>query len=72
MYGIEDELAAFCFDRAVTLFGQDVENEMQQASRSAKSDNEATAAASAVLRRRLEPQSKNSSGFKDPARVMSF
>lgn len=71
MYGITDPLAAFCFDRAVTLFGQDVDNEISTATRAAKNEEQATQLATAVLRRRLSGEVVGS-GFRDPAKAMSF
>lgn len=74
LYAVEGDIMAFCFDRAVTLFGQDVENEIHDATMGLDSEAKARAAAKKVLDRRLDPRSKNSSttGYKDPARSMSF
>lgn len=72
LYGVEHEIAAFCFDRAVTLFGQDVENEMHAAAQRAKTNEEAVQLQQSVLRHRISDTGKQSSGFRDPARVISF
>lgn len=72
MYGVREEIAAFCFDRAVTMFGQNVENEIHAATKDAKSDREANALAQRVLNYRLKEGKDKVSGFKDPAKSMSF
>jgi hypothetical protein len=40
LYGIEDELGAFCFDRAVTIFGVSLENEISSTNGRSEKDTE--------------------------------
>jgi hypothetical protein len=64
VYKIHDEVAAFCFDRAVSTFGRALENELDLAVRDAKKQSEADRKHKQVLHRWLNlPQQ-----FADPSK----
>lgn len=70
LYGITDDFRAWSFDRAVAHFGQAVEDEMEQASRTAKDQKGAQRKAELVLERWLRdptPASQQVKRFRDPA-----
>lgn len=74
LYGIHDEFAAFCFDRAVTAFGMAVEDDIRQGTRKAKTDDAAQRKATLILNKWLtmpvEEGERNMQGerkFRDPA-----
>lgn len=72
IYFIDDEIAAWCFDRAVTLFGYTVENEMALAASKAQRGQE-DGARQAVLNAWLKEGRDGERGmFKDPAKMQSF
>jgi hypothetical protein len=62
LYGINDEIAAWCFDRAVHLFGTSLEADLEKARGSAKNQFQMTTRTQAVFRRWLGIEQK----FKDP------
>jgi hypothetical protein len=66
LYGVHDEVAAWCFDRAVVTFGLAVENDIDEAVRNAKS-KQADAAANRALRKWLNPPGDTTGMFRDPA-----
>lgn len=71
MYAIQDRIAAFCFDRAVTLWGRALESELQTKTKDAKNDSQADMKSQAVYNRWLYIDGEQSKGrFADPmARV---
>jgi hypothetical protein len=62
LYGIHDEVSAYCFDRAVYTFGSQCEADIEKARAKAKNDKAAQAAAQRALDKWLGIQH-----FKDPA-----
>ncbi len=69
IFNIEDPLTAYYFNRAVFIFGSNVETEMQNAEMLAKSDQARIAARKKVLRRFLGDytnESTDTSQFRDP------
>lgn len=69
IFNIEDPLIAYYFNRAVFIFGSNVETEMQNAEMLAKSDQARIAARKKVLRRFLgdyTSESTDTSQFRDP------
>lgn len=66
-YQIKDEVAAFFFDRAVTLFGMAVEEDINQATKQAKTEQESQRKAGQILANWLGVKQK----FRDPAARVS-
>lgn len=62
IYAIKDEVTAYSFDRAVYLFGSQLEAELKTAAKDAKSDIQANGRRQRVLAKWLGTQAK----FKDP------
>ena len=62
LYGIHDELAAWCFNRAVQRFGMHVQGKLDEATNDAKSDAQAQSARMRVMHRWLGVEQK----FKSP------
>lgn len=62
LYGVHDEIAAWCFDRAVHLFGSSLEEDLAKARGSAKNQFQMTTRSQAVFRRWLGIEQK----FRDP------
>jgi hypothetical protein len=70
VYFIEDQLAAWCFNRAVTMFGMAVEQDIEEATSKAKNDKQAKRMANDVLDIWLEKEHsarQAPSKFRDPA-----
>ena len=65
VYFIEDQLAAFCFDRAVTMFGLEVDAALKKVVRGAKNDKEAEAKSAREFAKWVRDPS--TPRFKDPA-----
>lgn len=63
MYGITDEIAAWCFDRAVFMFGSEVDAELRDAAQGAKNKQQATARQQRVMAKWLGGTVR----YKDPA-----
>ena len=63
MYGITDEVAAWCFDRAVFLFGSEMESELREAADGAKNKQQANARQQRVISKWLGGKVQ----YKDPA-----
>jgi len=64
-YFIHDELTAWCFNRAVALFGTSVEEDIRKATYGAKSQEQSQTTAMHILRKWLNDT--NTTGlFKDP------
>lgn len=63
LYAIRDEVRAWSFDRAVYLFGSQLEAELETAGQEAKSKAQARSARQRVLSRWLGVEQK----FRDPA-----
>lgn len=63
IYGIHDEVAAYCFDRAVMIFGTALEKDLQDASDGAKSKQQAAGREQRVFARWFGEAAK----YKDPA-----
>lgn len=68
IYNVRDELAAFCFDRAVTTFGLAVENDIHEGTQDAKDQADGTRKASMILDRWLREPGRelDSKKFRDP------
>lgn len=49
VYGIHDELSAYCFDNAVSIFGLALTEAMREASKGAKTDEESRRRSDQVL-----------------------
>lgn len=64
VYAIHDEVAAFCFDRAVSTFGRGLEAELDKAVNEAKSQAEANRKHALVLNRWLDQPQQ----FADPSK----
>jgi len=62
LYGITDEVTAWCFNRAVYLFGGELEAELKNAAKGAKSDTQANGRRQRVLAKYLGGKQQ----FKDP------
>ena len=74
IFNIEDPLTAYYFNRAVFIFGSNVETEMQNAEMLAKSDQARIAARKKVLRRFLGDytnESTDTSQFRDPMKDLN-
>lgn len=63
IYGITDEIAAWSFDRAVFLFGSELQAELEEASSGAKNKGQARQRQQRVLSKWLGGKQQ----FKDPA-----
>lgn len=57
-------MAAFCFDRAVAVFGSTVQAELDEAANKAKTDTQARNKQAMILRRWLDSGEQK---FRDPA-----
>lgn len=69
VYYIHDELAAFCFDRAVHLFGSTVENAVNEKVQAAKTRAAAKRAVKTTMDKFLYCDGAPVPGrFRDPAR----
>ncbi len=68
IYNITDPVQAFCFDRAVSTFGEALQAELE-------SVNEKTASGTRAKRKRILakwiPEATSGSSFKDPANVQT-
>lgn len=62
MLGFRDEVEAYYLDRAVTVFGQAVEADLEEASMNAKDTRKATQARQRVMERWLDQKPT----FRDP------
>lgn len=68
IYDVADPFAAYCFDRAVTLFGSTVEGDMELAAEDAKTTAESLVKRQRVLDRYLGVDPTKVKGrFRDPA-----
>lgn len=65
LYGIDDEVTAWCFDRAVYLFGSQLDAELREASDGAKSKSQARSRSQRVLTKWLGGKQQ----FKAPPSV---
>lgn len=63
LYGITDEVAAWCFDRAVFLFGTELEAELRDATDGAKNKQQSAARQQRVMAKWLGGKVQ----YKDPA-----
>jgi hypothetical protein len=66
MYGLRDDYEAWCFDRAVFLFGSQLEHELRESAESAKTRTKALQNQRRVLDRWLS-DGDTPRRFKDPA-----
>lgn len=70
MLGIKDDYAAYCFDEAITEFGESIEDEIETATEKSKNKKQAIAAATRVLQKRLnmgvEEATTAAKTFADP------
>lgn len=62
LYAIKDEVTAWSFDRAVYMFGSELEAELKNAAKGAKSDAQANGRRQRVLAKYLGGKQQ----FKDP------
>ena len=62
IYAIKDEVAAYSFDRAVYLFGSQMDAELKNAVKGAKTDSQANGRRQRVLSKWLGGEQR----FKDP------
>lgn len=67
VYFIHDELAAWCFDRAVTYFGQSVEADMHEAAERAKTGGQMAAQRRLAIWLHDDPNTIPKGIFRDPA-----
>lgn len=67
MYFIEDEVTAWCFDRAVTIFGTSVEESIKAATAKSKTQAQADMSAQRTLRKWLNRSGDLTGLFRDPA-----
>ena len=65
-YFIKDEVAAWCFNRAVTTFGLAVEDDLEKARSNAKDSRSGDAAAQRTLRKWLNKPGDMTGMFRDP------
>lgn len=63
IYGIRDEVTAYSFDKAVYMFGSNLDAELKKAGKDAKSDAQANGRRQRVLAKWLGGKQQ----FKDPA-----
>ena len=63
IYGVRDEVAAYSFDKAVYMFGSNLDAELQKAGREAKSDAQANGRRQRVLAKWLGTKAQ----YKDPS-----
>ena len=63
IYFIHDEVAAWCFDRAVNLFGSSLEAELRAAEEGAKNNLQAVSRRQRILAKWLE----GTAHYKDPS-----
>lgn len=62
LYGVTDEVGAWCFDRAVFLFGSELESELKEAAEGASSKGQSLQRQQRVMARWFGQQR-----FRDPA-----
>lgn len=62
LYGIRDEVAAWCFDRAVFLFGTELEAELRDAADGAKNKQQSSSRQQRVIAKWLGGKAQ----YKDP------
>lgn len=76
MYDIHDPVTAYCFDRAVTAFGQAVEDDIREGTRKLKTEEQAKRKANLILHKWMsDPAPEVKPGaevqrrtkFRDPA-----
>lgn len=73
IYGISDDVAAYCFDQAVTLFGQSIEAAIAEATEDAKDTPDAKRKAERVLDKWIIPDAdENVASADQPAEVKKF
>ena len=70
LYFINDEVACYCFNRAVSLFGNAVDNDINAAIDKAKNSKAARAAAHRTLLKWLNQDGNVRGMYKDPAKVV--
>lgn len=63
LYAIADEVAAWCFDRAIYLFGVSIDNDLDKATREAKNSMAANIARQRVMAKWIGTEVK----YRDPA-----
>lgn len=63
IYGVRDEVAAYSFDKAVYMFGSNLDAELKKAGQDAKSDSQANGRRQRVLAKWLGGKAQ----YKDPA-----
>lgn len=68
VYFIEDQFTAWCFNRAVVMFGLAVEHDIDKATEKAKTTKDAQRKAKTTLEKWLrEPDTEEGPKFRDPA-----
>jgi hypothetical protein len=70
VYFIHDELTAWCFDRAVTMFGTAVEEDIEKAVSKVKGEANKRAAGLRAWRRWMNEKGSTKGLFRDPAARM--
>lgn len=68
IYGIEDELAAYCFDRAVQTFASALEARLHEVSKKAKNEKSAQSKRDSEFRKWMSSDNPGASAgrFRDP------
>lgn len=70
LYGISDKFTAFCFDRAVTMFGAALREEVENVTKKIKKQDQAERKAQMTINRWLSSADKpgeTTGRFRDPA-----
>lgn len=63
LYAIDDEVAAWCFDRAIYLFGVSIDNDLDKAAHGAKNQGAANIARQRVMAKWIGTKVQ----YRDPA-----
>ncbi len=72
LYEVDDGFPAFCFDRAVTMYGTKLEEAMRSAAKGAKTDKGAQGKAEQTFRKWIAVGSEEKVGmFRDPMKGMT-
>jgi Leucine-rich repeat (LRR) protein len=72
LYGVKDEYAAWCFNRAVFLFGTTLQNEIDAVQNKAKNERQARFKTQNLLNKWLYLPGEDVKGrFKDPAAMLN-
>lgn len=67
VYHITDELAAYCFDEAVMIFGIHIEADLEKAAKGAKNEGQAKMKQQRVMAKWMTPRGEVPKGvYRDP------